>query len=181
MRYAKIEEHEIINGEKNGMSLYVQGCHFRCHKCFNSDIWDFSGGKNWMENIKNDFIRLAGRSYIKRVSILGGEPLADENAEDVLKLVKEIRQLYPDKIIWLYSGYTWNEIMHPVITAEFNLQINKIIQIKTQIISLCDIFIDGQYIESKRDITLKWRGSSNQRVIDVKNTLKEKKIVLWVD
>ena len=181
MRYAKIDEHEIVNGEKNGMSLYVQGCHFRCHKCFNSEIWDFGGGKDWTEDVKNDFIRLTGRPYIKRVSILGGEPLADENSEDVLELIREIRQLYPDKTIWLYSGYTWDAVMYPVITAELGFQINESFQIRKQIISLCDVFIDGRYIESKRDITLKWRGSSNQRVINIKNTLEEEKIVLWAD
>ena len=91
MRYAKIDEFETVNGEQIGMSLYVQGCHFRCPNCFNSDTWNFNGGNEWNENIRKKFLELAGRDYIKRISILGGCPLTKENRQDVMHLVCDLK------------------------------------------------------------------------------------------
>ena len=109
MRYAKIEEYEVSNGHLGGQSLYVQGCRFRCPHCFNPETWDFNGGKEWTPEIEDKFIELASRPYIKRISLLGGECLADENLDGVLNLVNKIRLSFPNKSIWIYSGYTWKE------------------------------------------------------------------------
>ena len=111
MRYSKIREMDVSNGEGLGVSLFVQGCHFHCRGCFNPETWDFSGGKEWTNEIKNKFLELAGRSYINRISILGGEPLCDENVTDVLLLIKELKTKYPNKNIWLYTGYNFDEII----------------------------------------------------------------------
>ena len=176
MRYAKIDEFETVNGEQIGMSLYVQGCHFRCPNCFNSDTWNFNGGNEWNENIRKKFLELAGRDYIKRISILGGCPLTKENRQDVMHLVCDLKSHYPEKQIWIYTGYTWeeiyfanNEIVHSHNRDRFERYVT---------ISDVDVVVDGRFEEELKDITLPWRGSSNQRVIDVQKSLKEGKVIL---
>jgi anaerobic ribonucleoside-triphosphate reductase activating protein len=145
----------------------VQGCPFRCYNCFNPETWDFNGGKEWNEEIENKFMELAKRPYIKRISILGGEPLADKNLQGVLNLVNKIRLLLPQKTIWVYTGYTWEQCLEH--------------QIRKEIVTSCDVLVDGEYIDSQRDITLKWRGSRNQRVINIQETLAKNKIILHSD
>lgn len=183
MRYAQIRSMDISNGEGVGVSLFVQGCPFQCKNCFNSDTWDFNGGKEWTEKTKNKFMELIDRPYIKRVSFLGGECLAEQNLNNVLSLIKEIRISFPEKNIWLYTGFKWEDIMYskmphpPKHTPEEFLHWNQ----RKEIISLCNVVIDGEYIDEQRDMTLKWRGSSNQRVIDTKKSLERGKIVLYCD
>lgn len=179
MNYASIREMDISNGESIGVALFVQGCHFHCKNCFNSETWDFNGGKEWTEDIKNKFLKLIDKPYINRISILGGEPLADENVENVLKLVNEIRISFP-KNIWIYSGYTFEEmqLLSKGLDQE-SMRFNKYNKMRQDILKSCDVLIDGRYIDSERDITLKWRGSKNQRVIDLKKTYQEKRIVLY--
>ena len=111
MRYAQVRSMDISNGEGIGVSLFVQGCPFNphCYNCFNPDTWDFNGGKEWTQETEDKLIELANRPYIKRLSILGGEPLADENLDGVLHLVNRFRLLCPNKSIWIYSGFRWEE------------------------------------------------------------------------
>ena len=183
MRYSQIRNLDISNGLGVGVSLFVQGCPFHCKNCFNSETWDFNGGKEWTEKTKNKFMELIDRPYIKRVSFLGGECLAKQNLDEVLKLVQEIRISFPDKTIWLYTGYDfdllnskYNEYKYTPFAASADEWLTR-----WEIISNVDILIDREYIDEKRDITLKWRGSSNQRVIDIKQTLTQNKIVLYCD
>lgn len=179
MRYAQIRSMDISNGEGVGVSLFVQGCPFHCKNCFNSDTWDFNGGKEWTEEIKDKFMELINRPYIKRVSFLGGECLAEQNLDEVLKLVQEIRISFPEKTIWLYTGFTWNQIMHPIVTDDFNTERDKILEKRKKIVSSCNVLIDGKYIDEQKDLTKKWAGSSNQRVIDIQKSLAQNKIVLY--
>lgn len=187
MRIAQVRNLDVSNGEGVGISLFVQGCPFHCYNCFNPETWDFEGGKEWTEEVENEFLELAKRPYIKRISILGGEPLAEENLDGVLNLVNKIRLLCPEKTIWLYSGYTW-EIIFDYETPQ-NLMKRPNDEIlydyhmfkRKQIISKCDVLVDGRYVDSERDITLKWRGSKNQRCIDTRKSLEHKKVVLWCD
>lgn len=193
IRYASIRELDISNGEGVGVSLFVQGCNFHCKNCFNPETWDFNGGKEWTEETEQEFFKLIDKSYIKRISILGGEPLADQNLDGVLKLTEKIRVSFPDKTIWLYSGYTFNKIESEVnkfvigglCANDYDyfdaLHDIEVWRIRHEILSLCDVFVDGKYIDTQRDITLKWRGSENQRVIDIKKSLKEAEIVLWTE
>ena len=185
MRFASMRNLDISNGEGVGVSLFVQGCDRHCFNCFNSETWDFNGGKEWTEETKNKFIKLIDRPYIKRISVLGGEPLAEQNLDEVLSLIKEIRISFPKKTIWLYTGFEWNSLMSKICQPTFpDKDFEHIIEIhkkRKEIISLCNIVIDGEYIDEQRDITLKWRGSSNQRVIDVKQSLAQNKIVLYCD
>lgn len=187
MRFASIRNLDISNGEGVGVSLFVQGCDRHCFNCFNPDTWDFNGGKEWTEEAKNKFIRLIDRPYINRISVLGGEPLAEQNLDEVLSLIKEIRISFPEKTIWLYTGFRWNYIMNyqPVETDDFDYieesYNDAVMEKRKQIITSCDVVVDGEYIDEQKDITLKWRGSSNQRVIDVKQSLAQNKVVLYCD
>lgn len=185
MRFASMRNLDISNGEGVGVSLFVQGCDRHCFNCFNSETWDFNSGKEWTEETKNKFIKLIDKPYINRISILGGEPLAEQNLDEVLSLIKEIRISFPKKTIWLYTGFEWNSLMSKICQPTFpDKDFEHIIEIhkkRKEIISLCNIVIDGEYIDEQRDITLKWRGSSNQRVIDVKQSLAQNKIVLYCD
>ena len=211
MRYASIRNLDISNGANIGVALFVQGCdrNPHCKNCFNSETWDFNGGKEWTEKTKNKFMELIDRPYIKRISILGGEPLAEQNLDDVLSLIKEIREKYPisqnpnsenigksrvledknskeirisfpEKTIWLYTGYELSEI----IKQEQYEKVSGIPSVwskRWKIISNIDVLVDGEYIDEQKDLTLKWRGSKNQHVIDVKQSLAQNKMVLYCD
>lgn len=178
IRYAQIRSLDLSNGEGVGIALFVQGCHFHCPNCFNHETWDFDDGKEWTEEVKNKFLELANRPYIKRVSILGGEPLAEENLDDVLDLVNKIRLSRPQKSIWLYTGYKFDEIFGENQFENLDSEYGKWNK-RAIIVSKCNVLVDGRYIESKRDITLKWCGSKNQKIIDIQKSLKEGKMILW--
>lgn len=178
MRYSSMRNLDISNGEGVGVSLFVQGCPFHCKNCFNSDTWDFNGGKEWTEKTKNKFMELIDRPYIKRVSFLGGECLADQNLDEVLELVKQIRISYPEKSIWLYTGYKIEDIFYPyIINQPMTCEQRK----RIDVIRYVDVLVDGEYIDEQKDLSLKFRGSKNQRVIDVKQSLAQNKIVLYCD
>lgn len=177
MRYAQIRSMDISNGEGVGVSLFVQGCPFHCKNCFNSDTWDFNGGKEWTEEIKDKFMELINRPYIKRVSFLGGECLAEQNLDEVLKLVQEIRISFPEKTVWLYTGYKFEDLIngiHYPLDSEWEDKV-----LRQSIVKLCDVLVDGEYIDAQKDLSLKFKGSKNQRVIDVKQSLAQNKIVLY--
>lgn len=207
IHYASIRNLDISNGEGVGVALFVQGCPFNphCYNCFNPDTWDFNGGKEWTTEVKEKFLELIDRPYIKRVSILGGEPLADENLDDVLDLVTEINKRYnfqkvdsanpckmgvsedknadeirlslPNKSIWLYSGYDYQKVMRqlPNLATKENYNMYK----RQQIIKQCTVMVDGRYIDSQRNLSKKWAGSDNQRVLDIQQSLQKGEIVLW--
>lgn len=185
IRYAQIRSLDLSNGEGIGVALFVQGCHFHCPNCFNPETWDFNSGKEWTEEVKNKFMELANHPYIKRISILGGEPLAEENLDDVLDLVNRIRLSSPQKSIWLYTGYTIyfaDDCNKKVLSAKTdNYQLYAVIPtvFREKILEQCDIVIDGRYVENQRDITLPYRGSKNQHIIDVKQSLQKGEMVLW--
>ena len=201
IRYAQIRECDVSNGEGVGVALFVQGCNFHCYNCFNKDTWDFNGGKEWTPEVEDKFIELASRPYIKRISLLGGECLADENLDGVLNLVNKIRLLLPEKTIWLYTGYTLHTCKyfdediftfkpyyyHPNPLNGEPLEVDdKSFLIKqdrkrVEIIKSVDVLVDGQYIDSQRNISKKWAGSDNQRVISISESLKQNKIVLYCD
>lgn len=183
MRYASIRKMDISNGEGVGISLFVQGCPYHCKGCFNPETWDFNSGKEWTEEIQNTFLELANKPQIKRVSILGGEPLCEENLIGVWQLIKKIRERYLwDKKIWLYTGSVWEDYPHINRYTESVLDDQRswvLREIPKLIIQNCNILVDGPYIHELRDISLPFRGSSNQRIIDVQASLKSGEVVLW--
>ncbi len=180
MRYADERKMDISNGEGIGVSLFVQGCHFHCKNCFNSSTWDFSGGKEWNKQKEDEFLKLADKPHIKRISILGGEPLADENLSGVLSLVNKIRYLYGDaKTIWLYTGYEWEWIVDNQFEDLGNGYSRWTDRAIT--VSQCDVLVDGRFIDEQKDLSLRWRGSSNQRVIDIRKSFKTRNAVLYCE
>ena len=167
MKYAKIRKMDIANGEGVRVSLFVQGCSFHCKNCFNQETWDFNGGKEFTTSEIQKIIELADKDYIAGLSILGGEPLHNNNVDEVFHIVATFKEKFPNKYIWLWTGFKFEDAIKDS---------------KRKLI-LCniDVLIDGQFEEDKKDITLKWRGSSNQRVIDCKKSLAENKIILKED
>ena len=145
MRYSSIRKMDVSNGQGIGVSLFVQGCHFHCKGCFNPETWDFNGGKEWTKEIEDKFLSLANHEYIQRVSILGGEPLCDENIETVSALINKIRDLFPNKKIWIYSGYTWENL----VTLR-----------KHEFIKEADVLVDDDKIikHKKSDYKSNWEG-----------------------
>lgn len=168
MRYADYYDCDICNGNSVGMSLFVSGCPLHCQGCFNQEAWDFNYGKEWTQEIENKFINLVGREYIKRVSFLGGSPLCDDNIDDVLMIITKIKERYPDKKIWVFTGYTW----------EYLIKKSKQMNVLHQI----DVLIDGPFEQNKKNLSLAFRGSTNQRIIDVQKTFASEDYtnpILW--
>lgn len=178
MNYLKIEKTSIANGEGIRVVLWCSGCRLRCKKCQNPQSWDFNAGRLFDEVAKSELFDALNKPYIQGITFSGGHPLEYENARTVLSLIKEIKEKFPTKDIWLYTGYELN-------ISNFTSKIRGITNhdnhhnIMQEILSLCDVVVDGKYVDELRNITLKWRGSENQRVIDVKTSLKQKKVVLW--
>lgn len=174
MRYASIRSMDISNGSGLGIALFVQGCHFHCVNCFNQETWSFNGGKEWTKEIEDDFINLlVANQYIDRVSILGGEPLCNENIITIFNLIKTIKLNFPKKKVWCYTGYTWEQIFN-----ECQLD-NIYYMFRQDAVKMIDVLVDGRYVDELRDLTLAFRGSSNQKVIDVQKSLETNSIVLW--
>lgn len=165
MRYAQIVPFEVCNGKYAGVSVFVQGCSFHCPGCFNPGAWAFNGGKEFTAEVKDKLLTLVSKPYIKRVSILGGEPLVYENLQGVLKLVRELKGEFPEKTIWIYTGYTMEEILNPDPGLSIcNRKANESLLLKRDVFRDCDVVVDGRFEIDKRDVTLRFRGSSNQIV-----------------
>ena len=161
MRYNKIRKMDISNGPGIRVSIFMQGCTFNCKNCFNKETHDFNGGKEFTDEVIEKIIKLAEPCEIKGLSILGGEPLHPKNIEGTTKLAKKFKSIYKDKTIWLWTGFLFDK----------NLK-------DFEILNYIDVLVDGVYKDELHDVRLKYRGSSNQRVIDVKKSLKEDKIIL---
>lgn len=164
MRYNKIRKMDISNGPGIRISIFMQGCTFNCKNCFNPDTHDFNGGKEFNEDTINRVLELCKEDYIKGLSILGGEPLHPKNVEATTMLAKRFKETYPDKTIWIWTGFLYGKELN-------NLEVFNYI----------DVLVDGRFEEDKKDIRLKWCGSSNQRVIDMKKTLKKGEVVIYED
>lgn len=161
MRYAKIANYDVANGPGLRTTLFVQGCPHHCPGCFNPDTWDFDGGMEFTKEVKEEFFAKALKPGIRGFSILGGEPLAQ--GTDMLSLVQEIKDRFPDKDLWIWTGWTYENLN--------NLQ-------KT-IVSYADVLVDGPFIEDEKDISLVYKGSKNQRVIDIDALYKTGEIQEW--
>ena len=160
MRYNTIRQLDIANGPGCRVSLFVQGCSFNCPGCFNTVARDFAGGKEFTDQTLELLLELLKPDHVSGLSILGGEPLHPQNREATLRLVKQIKRAYPEKSIWLWTGYLLEEVFEDLVNSEI------------------DVIVDGRFIEELKDLRLKYRGSSNQRVIDLKETTKIGEIIL---
>lgn len=164
MRFSKIKDNDIANGMGINMSLWTQGCPHHCKGCFNLETWDFEGGREFTSDDLKYIIDNINKNNIKRdLSILGGEPLCPPNVDGVIKLCREFKKIYPDKTIYLWTGYLFEDL-------------NKK---QKKVLKYIDVLVDGKFEEEKRNLNLMLRGSSNQRIIDVKKTLYKNDIVLY--
>lgn len=170
MYYGKINTNDIANGEGVRVSLFVSGCRNHCEGCFNQETWNFKYGKPFDLEAQNFIIDALNKPYIDGLTVLGGEPFEKENQESLYTFILKIRELYPNKNIWMYSGYTLDVDMvegGKVYTKYTN-----------QLLENIDILVDGKFDIKLYNLALKFRGSSNQRIIDMKETIKNKKIIL---
>ena len=162
MKYNKIRKMDISNGPGVRVSIFMQGCEFNCKNCFNKETHDFNAGEQFTDETINKVIELCDNENVEGLSILGGEPMHPRNIEGTTKLAKVFKEKFPNKNIWAWTGFTYENYLK-----------NK------PVVNYIDVLIDGQYKDELHDPTLKWKGSSNQRVIDMKKTLKEDKIILY--
>lgn len=172
----KIEKASVANGKGIRTVLWVSGCSLHCKGCQNPESWDFNAGQPFDEKAKQELFDYLTNPYIQGITFSGGHPLEYENAYTLYKLVLEIKEKFPKKDIWLYTGYslTYEDFyIHPLSWAWSGEET------KINFLKMCDVVVDGEYREDLRDITLPFRGSSNQRLIDVKKTIENKKIVLF--
>ena len=172
MNYGEIKKTDIANGEGVRVSLFVSGCRRHCKNCFNKVTWDFGYGKPFTEETQNELLEALAPDHIAGLTLLGGDPMEPENQRALLPFVKRVRRELPQKTIWCYTGYTFRE--GALEEQEANCEVTK------ELISLLDVLVDGRFIEELKDIRLVFRGSSNQRVIDVQRTLKSGNIVLYL-
>lgn len=173
MNYATIKKHDIANGPGVRVSLFVSGCSHHCPGCFNPETWDFNYGKPFDSDAINEVLQAMEPSYIRGFSLLGGEPFELKNQQGVLPLLKEIKSKFPNKDIWCYTGYDFEKDILENMASTWDET--------TEMLSYIDILVDGEFVEAKKDVSLRFRGSSNQRIIDVKESLKQKNIILWDD
>ena len=163
MRYNKIRKMDIADGPGVRVSIFLQGCTFNCKNCFNPETHDFKGGEEFTDETILEVLDLCDKEFITGLSILGGEPMHPLNIKGTIKLAKAFKERYPDKTIWSWSGFLIDNI------------------VDKEILNYLDVLVDGQYVDELHNPTLKWCGSENQRVIDVKKTLKKGEVVLYKD
>lgn len=175
MNYATIKWTDIANGEGVRISLFVSGCTRRCKDCFNAVAWDFSYGKPFDEFVRESIYEGLKADYIAGLSLLGGEPLEPENQRALLPFVKEVKKRFPEKSIWCYTGNVFDPATGLLKEQEKNTEVTE------ELISLFDVLVDGEFIEAQKNIRLKFRGSSNQRILDVKKSKISKSPVFYLD
>lgn len=163
MNYAELKKFDIANGTGVRVSLFVSGCTHHCKGCFNSEAWSFDFGKKYTDETEQEIIDALAPDYIKGLSLLGGEPFEKQNLPVLLELVKKVREKYPSKTIWAYSGYTFEDDI-----------IDKMSHSRSEILPFLrniDVLVDGEFVEEKKNLSLKFRGSENQRIIDIRKSL----------
>lgn len=170
MNYGEIKKIDIANGEGVRVSLFVSGCTHHCKNCFNAQTWDFSYGKPFTAETEDELIEALSYDFIDGLSLLGGEPFEPENQRALLPFLKRVRNTYPDKSIWCYTGYLFDSELRNDSRARC--------ECTDEMLGLIDVLVDGEFVQDLYDISLAFRGSSNQRIIDVQSSLKEGKIIL---
>lgn len=159
MYYGKIRENDIANGTGVRVTLFVSGCRNHCKNCFQPETWNFNYGVPYTEETEVHILKSLSRPYIQGLTLLGGEPMEPENQKVLVRLLRKVRSICPNKDIWCYTGYTIEQLQD--INSRCHCKVTD------ELLSLIDVLVDGQYVDELRDITLKFRGSSNQRIIDM--------------
>lgn len=173
MNYADIKQYDVANGPGVRVSLFVSGCTHHCKECFNPETWDFKYGTEFTQETIEEIVEYLAPEYVKGLTLLGGDPLERENQAAVLELVKRVREVYPKKNIWCYTGYLFEQDIVGKMFQECD--------ITKELMSYIDVLVDGEFVLEKKDLGLVFRGSSNQRIIRVQESLRENKICLWTE
>lgn len=171
MHYGEIKKCDIANGEGVRVSLFVSGCTHHCPGCFNQDTWEFHYGREYTDETEEELLKALAPSYINGLSLLGGEPFEPQNQEVLVGLLRKVHARYPQKNVWCYTGYLFDRELLGESRARCVYT--------DDMLSMIDVLVDGRFVESLKDIRLAFRGSSNQRVIDVGKSLKTGHVVLW--
>ncbi len=172
MNYGKINPNDIANGLGVRVTLFVSGCTHHCKNCFNSETWDFNYGKPFTKETEDEILSALDKSHINGLTLLGGEPMEPQNQRALLPFIRRVRETFPQKDIWCYSGYLFDkEILGGRAHCEAT----------DELLSMIDVLVDGRFVEEKKNIMLKFRGSENQRIIDVKKSLAEGKVILYME
>lgn len=171
MFYASIKKTDVANGPGVRVSLFVSGCTHGCKGCFNSETWDFRYGKEYTEKTQQEILAALAPAYIKGLSVLGGEPMEPQNRGTVLGLLEEARALYPEKSIWCYTGYDYEkDILRWEAQEKAGEKIQGGADTISRLLKLIDVLVDGEFVEEKKNLRLAFRGSENQRLIDIKKS-----------
>ena len=173
MNYATIKNCDIANGPGVRVSLFVSGCTHRCKGCFNEIAWDFNYGEPFTEETEDMLLAMLAPDHIKGLTLLGGEPFEPQNQGPIVKFLRRVKEKFPDKSIWAFSGYLFDK---DLLSGRLG---NK--ELTLEYLSYLDVLVDGPFVMEKKDLSLRFRGSSNQRLIHVPESLKTGKIVLWED
>lgn len=169
MKYATIKTYDVANGPGVRVSLYVSGCNHHCKGCFNPETWDFNYGKEFNQDTIDTLLNAMDKEYIDGITILGGEPLDPVNQKEVANLISQVKQKYPQKSIWCFTGFDFEK--------EVMGKMYKTFDTTKQIIDNLDVLVDGEFKEDKKNLSLRFRGSENQRIIDIKKTLNSDQII----
>ena len=173
MNYCGIKKCDIANGLGVRVSLFVSGCTHHCKGCFQPETWDFEYGEAFTEETEKELLDALAPSYIHGITLLGGEPFEPENQRDLVGFIKKVKEMYPQKNIWCYTGYLLDEELLKSSRARC--------EVTDEMLSYIDVLVDGEFQLEKKNISLQFCGSENQRIIDVKASLREKAIILWED
>ncbi len=167
MNYATIKKFDIANGPGVRVSLFVSGCRHHCKNCFNKEAWDFNYGEPFTNEVMDEVLEACKPSHITGISLLGGEPFEKENRAGLIELLKKFREMYPEKNVWCYTGFVLDEELLKAGESD-----------ASELLSLIDVLVDGRFVEELKNLALMFRGSSNQRIIDVPKTLEKREVVL---
>ena len=170
MNYGAIKKCDIANGVGVRTVLFVSGCTHHCKGCFQPETWNFDYGERYTKETEDEIIESLRPDYVDGITLLGGEPFEPENQRELVKLLRRIKKELPQKTVWSFSGFTYEEL-----TGDSRA----VCEVTNEMLSLLDVLVDGEFVEAKRNISLRFRGSENQRLIDMNKTRKEGKIVLW--
>ena len=171
MNYATIKPLDVANGEGIRVSLFVSGCTHHCPECFNSETWDFNYGEPYTDEVEEKVLNQLGKSMVQGLSLLGGEPFEPCNQRVLVKLLRRARALYPEKTVWCYTGYVYDKELKAPSRARC--------EVTDEMLSMIDVLVDGRFEKDKKSLNLRFRGSTNQRVLDLKATEETGEIVLW--
>lgn len=172
MNYGNIKTHDVADGEGIRVTLFVSGCRHHCKGCFQPETWDFAFGKEYTTDTEAYIIEKLKPSHIKGLTLLGGEPFEVENQREIVALLRKVKAIYPEKDIWAYSGYLFDT---EILPADGKAHC----EVTDEIIGYIDVLVDGEFVEKLRNLSLAFRGSSNQRLIDVKKSINENKVVIY--